>query len=75
MNTNEKGGIGGRRICSGKFEGVRIGELDREELAFEARRGCSRYGDRSLMRLYISALGKRERRGVGSLGSLPLYSD
>ena len=63
MNTNEIGGIGGHVLVSGKFEGVRILDLDREELAFEARRGCSQGGDRNLLRLHVSALGKRERRG------------
>src|ERR1035441_3530887 len=73
-NENTGGGIGGHVLCSGKYEGCRLGDLDRsdrDEMSFEAYRGCSLGGDRSCMRLYIRSLysrqlwinGKRERRG------------
>ena len=76
------GGIGGHVLCSGKFEGCRLSDLDRanrEELNFEAGRGCALGGDRAVMRLYIRGLysrqlwigGKRERRGQAGLG-MPL---
>jgi hypothetical protein len=74
--VDERTDIGGTVIATGKFEGMRISELDRynrEELDFEAYRGCARYGDRAALRLYIRHLGerqewingRRERRGLG----------
>jgi hypothetical protein len=78
MNATDEntGGLGSHELCSGKYAGARVSDLDREELVFEARRGCSQYGDRTVMRLYISAHrgrrlwfdGEWERRGQAGLG-------